>query len=1317
MTELSDRLAKLSPAQRALLDQRLRREPAVRQGIARRAPGRTHRLTLDQERIWLIHQFDPTDPAYNIFFATRLRGELDAPALQRSITAFVQRHESLRTTYELADNRPVAVVHDTTHVPIRHVDVPDEPEMLRLAEEEIRVPFDIATGPLFRVTLYRLGDRDHLMVGTIDHLVWDRASLGIFADELVEYYTAFTTGRAPELPESAIQYGDYAEWQPKWIEDEVAKRHLPYWKKHLEGAELVLELPTDRPRPPVQTFNGARHQFRLTGELTAAIRDFARRESVTVNVALLAAWQLLLHRLTGRRDIIVATTSSTRSRPETEPLIGYFLTMLPLRVRVEPDRGFGELVASARATMYGALDYNDIPFGVLLDELDVDRDPSRNPIYQTTFIFVDFHHEQRGELPGLTQESLLLDNHTAKDDVTLGFFDDEALGGDAFLGLLEYNTDLFDEATVVRMAGQLTRLLEQAVTDPGRPVGELSLVDADQARRQLVEWNRTDVDREPDLTVDELVRRQAARTPGAVALTCGDRSLTYRELVAEAKRVAGLLQQRGAGPDAVVAVCLPRSCDLVVALLGVLMSGAAYLPLDPDHPERRRAEMVEDAGALLVVTELPAGTADYRPPDPDGERLAYVIYTSGSTGRPKGVEVPHRGVVNLLLAMADEVGLGADDVLAAVTSVSFDIAGLELFGPLATGARCVVVTKEHGQDGRALAALLTDVDATVMQATPATWHLLVEAGWRHGETLRAIVGGEALPRALADHLAVGRTWNVYGPTETTIWSTAWRLEDGVISIGTPLANTQAYVLDERFAPVPVGVPGELWLGGTGVARGYRGRPAGTAERFVPDHLSGRPGARLYRTGDRVRQRADGSLVFLGRDDGQVKLRGYRIELGEVEARLADHPDVRRAVAVVREDRPGDRRLVGYVETDNPALPTQELRALVRESLPDYMVPSVVVTVDRFPLTTSGKVDRRALPKPSAERREDYVAPRDPVELEVARVWEQVLGTGPIGLHDRFFDLGGHSLLVLRLIAEIERRFGQVLPMAAIFQGATVERFARMLREGYHEDQRAHLIELRAGRTDVPPLFFAHPAGSEVVCYMPFTKLLEPADRPLYALASPPPVDGHSPFTTFEERARAYADLVREVQPAGPYTLAGWCYGGANAYEIGRVLEQGGDEVSVVLIESHPPALEDGPEPDRAQIVEAVAANLQWDYLDGRRTLDDLRAMTDEEHLDYLLAIARAGDYLPSDAGREQIRAVLELWVANLRLLWAYRPEPLRGKVTLIHAADESREPFRTWHSLAANLDVREAPGNHYTVMRPPLVESLTALLHEVTPDA
>ncbi|WP_240136155.1 non-ribosomal peptide synthetase [Streptomyces sp. MUM 178J] len=1369
MTELADRLAGLTPAQRALLDRRMRERaqaPATTGPVTRRTGGDRVPLTVDQERIWLIHQFDPDDPVYNVYFASRLHGELDADALQRAVDAFVQRHEAMRTTFEQDGHAPVQVVHEAMRVPVRHQDLRDVPaerreeEMLRLATEELRKPFDLVHGPLLRIALLRLGEREHVLVGTVDHLVWDRGSMGIFNAEIAEFYTAFATGREPKLPEIEVHYPDYAQWQPRWLREEAARRHLPFWKKQLEGADPVLELPADRPRPPLQTSNGARYQFALTPELTQAVRDLAKREGVSVFVALLAAWQLLLHRLSGQEDIVVGTTSSTRGRPETEPMVGYFLTMLPLRTAVRPGMTVRELLQATRTTMLGAFDHNDIPFGTLLDELELDRDPSRTPIFQTSFILVDFHYEDEAPMAGLDVEELMLDNATAKDDVMLGFFDDPAVAEDHFHAVLEYNTDLFDESTMARLARQIVRLLEQMTADAGRTVRDLSLTGPEEVRTLLVEWNRTAAPREPGLCLEDLVLRRARATPDAVAVSCGDERVTYAELVDRAGRLAAHLQRRGIGAESVVGVCLERSVELVTALLGVVMSGGAYLPLDGRHPARRLADMTADAGAELVVTrtELLEALADCpggrlcldadaaavaaEPPAParpaGGEdRLAYVIYTSGSTGRPKGVEVTHRNLVNLLLAMAEEIGFGAGDVLAAVTPVTFDIAGLELYAPLVSGARTHVVRKEEAVDGRRLAALLEAVGATVVQATPATWQLLAEAGWRNDGSVRVLAGGEALPPSLAEQLVrrPGRTWNVYGPTETTIWSTAHRLDSGTeqISIGRPLANTQVYVLDDRMRPVPVGMPGDLYLGGTGVARGYRGRPALTAERFTPDPFGGRPGARLYATGDKARLRADGSLVFLGRDDGQVKLRGFRIELGEIEARLEEHPGVRRAVALVREDRPGDRRLVGYVEAAagaagapdadgaadaDDAVTAEQLRERLRGVLPDYMVPSVIVRLESFPLNTSGKIDRRALPEPAVERdAADYVPPRDAVELEVAHIWEEVLGVRPVGLHDRFFDLGGHSLLVLRLMAEIEKRFGQQLPMAAIFRGATVERFARMLREGYTEDDGVHLVEIGSGGAG-DPVFFAHPAGSEVVCYMPFAGLVE-GDRPLYALASPPPVDGALPFAGFGERAAAYAGLIREAQPTGPYTLAGWCYGGANAFAVAGELEKAGAEVSVVMMDAHAPAVvQAGSEPDTADIVEAVAANLQWDYGERLRPAAELRAMTADEQLDYLLGIARASDYLPPDAGREQIRHVLDLWAANLRLLWNFRPAPLKGRVTLLQAAEEEHDLAASWRELTGqDVTVRTVAGNHYTMMRHPNVEDVARALNEVLGEA
>ncbi|WP_418960768.1 non-ribosomal peptide synthetase [Streptomyces tritici] len=1365
MTDLSSRLAGLTPAQRALLDRKLRERaarsaPAKGAGpVTRRSGGNRVPLTVDQERIWLIHQFDPEDPVYTVYFASRFRGDLDTGALQRAVDAFVRRHEAMRTTFAQDGEKPVQVVHPSMEVPIRHVDlrsVPEadrEAEMLRLATAELRVPFDIVTGPLLRLTLLKLAEDEHVLVGAVDHLVWDRGSMGIFNTEIAELYSAYATGREPKLPDVEVHYPDYAVWQPGWLREEIADRHLPFWKRQLDGADLVLDLPTDRPRPPVMTSRGARHQWPFTPELTQGVRDLAKREGVSVFVVLLAAWQVLLHRLSGQDDIVVGTTSSTRGRPELESTIGYFLTMLPLRSTLRPATTVRDMLRATRTTMLGAVDHNDIPFGTLLDELDLDRDPSRTPVYQSSFVLVDFLHEEQASMAGLTVEELTLDNATAKDDVMLAVADDPAVAEDHFHCLLEYNTDLFDESTMARTARQYTRIVEQMVADPGLAVADLSPVGPEDAHRMLVEWNRTGAEREPGLRLEDLIRRRALATPEATAVTCGDESVTYAGLVERAGRLASYLRERGVAEESVVGVCLDRSVDLVVGLLGVLMAGGAYLPLDAAHPPARLADMTRDAGARLVLTrsefldaladcpgERVCLDADARavaaaapePPRLAGSEdgLAYVIYTSGSTGRPKGVEVTHRNLVNLLLAMVDEVGLRPGDVLGAVTPVTFDIAGLELYAPLVAGARTHVVRKEETVDGRRLAEVLAETGTTVLQATPATWHLLVEAGWENDGGLRALVGGEALPPALAERLVrgPGRTWNVYGPTETTIWSTAHRLDSGTeqISIGRPLANTQVYLLDERLRPVPVGVPGDLYLGGTGVARGYRGRPGLTAERFLPDPYADRPGARMYATGDRARWREDGTLVFLGRDDGQVKLRGFRIETGEIEARLERHPAVARAVALVREDRPGDRRLVAYVEPEGEARPAQEeLREHLREFLPDYMVPSAIVRLDAFPLNTSGKIDRRALPVPVVERGAGgYVPPRDPLELEVAHVWEEVLGVSPVGLHDRFFDLGGHSLLVLRLMAEIERRFGRQLPMAAIFRGATVERFARMLREGYEEEDAVHLVELGPGTgadgdgtAKGAPVFFAHPAGSEVVCYMPFTELLE-GGRPLYALASPPPVDGRLPFDGFGERAAAYAELIRGVQPEGPYTLVGWCYGGANAYAVAAELERAGERVSVVMMDAHPPAVvPEGEEPDRADIVEAVAANLQWDYGEGLKPAAELRGMTDEEHLDHLLGLARASDYLPPDAGREQIAHVLELWEANLRLLWNFRPRPVSGRVTLIRAAEETHDPAGAWRELTGrDLDVRTVPGNHYSMMRRPHIEGVARVLDEVLRD-
>ncbi|GGK03630.1 hypothetical protein GCM10010123_36950 [Pilimelia anulata] len=1352
MTDLSARLGTLTPAQRALLDARLAgRAPGPAAPIPRRPDRDRGRLTLDQERLWLIHRLDPADPAYHVFSCSRLRGRLDRAALGRAARAVAARHEVLRSTFPAGpDARPVQVVHPDAAVDVRLVDLTGEPAagreeaMRRAVDAEIRRPFDLATDRPLRLALVALGDAEHVLVGTFHHLVWDRASMGIFSAELAGFYGAYAGGPAHSPPGLPIQYADYAAWQPGWIEREVRRRHLPYWRDKLAGAPRTLDLPTDHPRPAVRRARGSRHEFRMSAELTAAVRGYARAANVTLNVALLAAWAYLLHRLAGTDDVVVGTTSSTRTRPGTEALIGYFLTMLPLRIAVPAAGSFADLVRSTRATMLGALDHHDTPLGLLLDELGGDRDPSRHPLYQVGFILVDFRHERPAPLPGLDVEPLRFDNGTVKDDLCLGVFDDKQTG-DRLWGMIEYNSDLFAAGTVARLWRQLEHLLAAAVADPDRPLADLPLLSPADRAHLLAAGTAPPPATRP---VTESVRERAAADPSALAVVAGDGRRTYGELLGRAAAVAAGLRARGVGADDVVAVCADRVADLPADLLGVLLAGAAYLPLDPALPAARLAAMVDRSGAVLalapperasllagsaapvldpaaVLADRPAAaaarTAAAATPRPDGR--AFVVYTSGSTGRPKGVEVTHRGLAAVVAAMGDRLALTAADRVASVASISFDIFGLDLFGALTAGAALVLVDPAVAADARRLGPALDDAGATVLQSTPATTRLLLDAGWRNPRGIRLCSGGEALPAGQAAALTAlpGPLCNAYGPTETTIYSTADRVAPGgPVTIGGPLPGSRAYVLDARLRPVPVGVPGELYLGGAGLARGYRGDPAGTAARFVADHLGGAPGARLYRTGDVVRWRDDGRLVFVGRNDDQVKVRGYRVEPAEVEAALDRHPAVRRSVVTVREDRPGDRRLVAHLVCAGAPPADADLRAHLRATLPAYLVPAAFVPIDAVPLTPTGKLDRRALPAPPVRPAAGRVAPRDAVEARVAAVWERVLDVRPVGVRDAFFDLGGHSLLVLRLMAAIEAEFGVGLPLSAIFRGATVESFARLLRDPYPDDLlgdadpagagardgipttarpagvdggSAGLVRLRGGVG--PAVFFAHAAGDDVTCYAACAAALR-ADRPAYALVPPPGVA----YPTLAARAAAHAALIRRAQPDGPYAVVGWSHGGAHAHAAAAALERGGARTRLVLLDAQPPERirADGP-PTRAAVVALLAAHLA-----GGPPPDPGPAGSDAAaDIAYLAGLAGV------DPGR--MAAVVAGWTVNLGLLHAHAPEPIAGPVTLVRAAGADPARFAEWERLTTGGLTRHAvAADHHGMLRPPHAGTVAAII-------
>jgi amino acid adenylation domain-containing protein len=1060
----------LSSAKKALLEKRLRgaTASAPRDPIPPRAETGPLPLSFPQQRLWFLEQLEPGRPFYHIGVPVRLRGRLDRGALARALTEIVRRHEALRTGFVVIGGEPRQVVRPPfeVEIPLDECAGIPQPEVLERIRAELEAPFDLERDPLVRARLLRLGDEEHVMAATLHHVISDGWSMGVFIRELTQLYEAFVEGRLSPLPDLPLQYGDFAVWQRGRLGGEVLDRQLGYWREQLRGLPAV-ELPTDFPRPPVQSHRGAGLWFRVPAETNARLKAVAREEGATLFMLLLAAWQTLLLRYTGQEDLVVGTPIANRTRREIEPLIGFFVNTLVLRGDLSGDPPFRALLHRARETTLGAYAHQDFPFEKLVEELAPERDLSRNPLFSVLFALQNAPEEEL-ELAGIKLTWQWVDSTTAKFDLMLWTHEERG----ELVCLLEYATDLFRASTAERMRGHLVALLDGIVADPDAPLSRLPLLAPAERERILAEWN--DTARElPPSTLHGLVEAQAARTPERVALEFAGETLTYAQLDRRASALAAELAARGVGPESRVALCLERGPEMVAALLAVLKAGGAYVPLDPAYPAGRIAYVLADSGARVLVTQsalagtLPEFAGDTVCVDevadtdalshsrtsalPHSQSLAYAIYTSGSTGRPKGVMVTHGAAVNLLHAMRERPGISPDDTLLAVTTLAFDIALLELLLPLTVGARVVLADRDTAADPVALADLLAASGATLMQATPATWKMLVFAGWEGDRSLRILSGGEALPGAIADLLRERGSvvWNLYGPTETTVWSTAHRVDgsEAVVPVGTPVANTRAYVLDAHLNPVPAGVPGGLYLAGAGVARGYLGRPDLTADRFLPEPFGGaeRGGARMYRTGDRARWREDGVLEFLGRDDHQVKVRGFRIELGEVEAALAAHPGVREAAAAALADESGEARLVAYVVEEDEVPPdAPDLRAWLRARLPDYMVPSLFVPLEALPRTANGKTDRAALPAPEGGRaavEAEYVEPRTAVEEALAAVWAETLHVERVGVHDNFFELGGHSILATQLVVAVRATLQAEVPVRVLFEHPTVAELA------------------------------------------------------------------------------------------------------------------------------------------------------------------------------------------------------------------------------------------------------------------------------------
>jgi amino acid adenylation domain-containing protein len=1088
--ELSLRAAKgtLTPALREELSHR---KPEVVTLLGQR--GRHALSSFSQQRLWLLDQLEPGTSTYNTHKAMRLSGALDAGALQRSLMEIVRRHEALRTTFVAVDGEPVQVIAPTMDVELSTEDLSElsqaerEARAMQSAREEARRPFDLERGPLVRAKLLRLGEEEHLLLLTMHHIITDGWSTGVFWRELGTLYEAFSSGKPSPLVELAIQYADFAVWQRGWLTGEVLEEQLGYWRRQLSDVP-ALELPTDRPRlASVQTHRGERQRLKLPKPLTQALEGLARMEGATLFMVLLAAWQVLLSRYSGQEDIAVGTPIAGRNRTGDEGLIGRFVNTLVMRTDLSGDPTFRELLGRVREVALGAYDHQDLPFEKLVEELQVQRDLSRVPLSPVMFALQNVPRENL-QLPGLTLQQQEVEGGTVKYDLFFSMSQEP----EGLKGRLAYNADLFDEATLGRMVGHFRTLLEGIVADPDRHLSELQLLTKEELHHLLEEWNDTGTQYSQDRCVHELFEEQVERTPCAVAVAVEEQQLTYRELNRRANQLAHHLRALGVGPEVLVGICVDRSVEAVVGLLGILKAGGAYVPLDPAYPKERLSFMLEDAQAPVLLTQerlvggLPEHTATVVRLDADwpviaqeaeenltsgaADDLAYVIYTSGSTGRPKGVMVEHRALSSYVAAAIAAYEITASDRVLQFASLSYDGSVEEIFPCLASGATLVLRSDRMVDSMQRYERECRERAISVLFMPTAFWHELVSAFEREKLTLSPPVrlvsfgGQKALSQRVAQWHAhadltarPARLINTYGPTEATVVATLCELHPeashgratrGEVPIGRPLGDSRVYILDDRLNPAPIGVPGELHIGGSCLARGYLNRPELTSERFIPDPFSDAPKARLYKTGDTARWRSDGNIEYVGRIDDQVKIRGFRVEPGEVEATLEEHAALRGVTVVARNDSSGDERLVAYtVPHRQPAPTVSELRGYLKKRLPEYMVPSAFVTLEALTLTPNGKIDRRALPAPdpSSFRAETaYAEPRTPEEERLAGIWEEVLGLERVGVHDDFFELGGHSLLATRVVSRVREAFGTELPLRTLFEDPTVAGLAERI---------------------------------------------------------------------------------------------------------------------------------------------------------------------------------------------------------------------------------------------------------------------------------
>ncbi len=1313
-----------------------------------------------QQRLWFLCQFEPESPFYNLPYAIYLTGQLRLDILAQSFKEIIRRHEILRTTFRLIDGNPVQIITPTFHLQLPVIDLRTLPDMSRdakarqVAREEAQHSFDLARGPLLRITLLRLADQTHILLLTMHHIISDGWSTGIIRSELSQLYEAFSQGKASPLPDLPIQYADFAVWQRQTLQGKVLQEHLDYWKRHLEGIPPMLDLPTDYPRLAVQTFRGASSAFMVPETLAEGLKALSQQEGATLFMTLLAAFAILLARYSGQQDVVIGTPIANRTRNEIENLIGFFVNTLVLRTNLSENPTFRQLVSRTQKSTLAAYIHQDLPFEKLVEELAPKRDLSFNPIFQVMFVW------QNISMPALKLTDLMLrseftESKATKFDLTLFMMEDPQ----GLYGIIEYNTDLFQASTISRMAEHFQVLLGGVVTNPELCVWDLPLLTPAERQELLGEWNATRVAYPDTICIHQLFERQAELVPDTVAVIYEDSALAYGELNQQANQLAHMLQSMGIGPDVLVGIYMERSLEMIVAILATLKAGGAYVPLDVFYPAERLVFMLEDARISVVLTQQRLCT---RLPDSHVERafcidkdhenlspehcenllsvaqvanLAYVIYTSGSTGRPKGVMNKHRSLVNLCFGLQEFFSNPEVEYTSLITSINFDISVNQIFPTLVFGKTLCIIPEEIKFNPEAFLEYVNYRHLHIIDCVPSYLDNVLsnqEERTFDNDIKYILIGGERLEKSLLQKIfrllgPLPLVVNIYGLTEiadiNAFAKIAFEDIDKRTTIGRPLNNTNIYILDSRYQLLPVGLVGELCIAGDGVSRGYFNNPGLTAEKFVPNPFGN--GEFMCKTGDLGRWLPDGTIEVLGRRDHQVKLRGYRIEVGEIESALTAHYAIQECVVLMREDTAGDKKLAAYVVLrEKLAKTTSVLRRFLQGRLPDYMVPSTFTVLEELPLTPNGKLDRKALPvpvAPHADEAEVFTAPRSLTEEALKEIWAQVLGREQISIHDSFFEIGGHSLLITRIISRVRDVFQVELALRSLFEKPTIAELAEYIDASRTQaPSRSSLVKIQGGNAK-QPFFLVHPAGGNVLCYV---GLVHHLNQPytFYGLQAPG-IDGEQePYTNLVSMAARYVESIYALQSEGPYMLGGWSFGGSVAFEIARQLQSRGQQVALLLL------LDSwAPSPDQQPIytddllddfIKDLAASFSKEVPLIER---DFQQLGLDEQLAQIFAWARRTGSLPASVDFPHFCRLFHIFKTNIQAWRNYKPQVYQGHVTLLRASDgpasSIADPTLGWGMLVTGgIDIHQFNGDHYTIIRNPqaLADDLRTSLSKIS---